>query len=122
MSPVDDYTSFDCIIVGAGFSPISLLTYISERLTALSLSPGLTGIIAAQHLLQAHPETRLAILERYYCVGGVWSERAPYLINALFPFISFPPFFHADVRPPFQVGFTPAFGRNGHTALPSSPI
>ncbi len=35
---------------------------------------GLTGIIAAQ-LLQAHPETGLAILERDYCVGGVWSER-----------------------------------------------
>ncbi|KAH9904694.1 putative dimethylaniline monooxygenase [Xylariomycetidae sp. FL2044] len=39
---------------------------------------GLTGIIAAQRLLQAHPETRLAILERDSCLGGVWSERRNY--------------------------------------------
>lgn len=35
---------------------------------------GLTGIVAAQRLLQAHPETDLLILERDYCLGGVWSE------------------------------------------------
>ncbi|KAK8037662.1 dimethylaniline monooxygenase [Apiospora marii] len=56
MSSTDHTTSFDCIVVGAG----------------------LTGIIAAQRLLQVHPETRLAILERDYCVGGVWSERRIY--------------------------------------------
>ncbi|KAK8091771.1 hypothetical protein PG997_002132 [Apiospora hydei] len=56
ISLADDSAIFDCIIVGAG----------------------LTGIIAAQRLLQAHPDTRLAILERDYCVGGVWSERRIY--------------------------------------------
>ncbi|KAK8022517.1 hypothetical protein PG993_013284 [Apiospora rasikravindrae] len=56
MSPAEDSVSYDCIVVGAG----------------------LTGIIAAQRLLQAHPETQLIILERDYCVGGVWSERRIY--------------------------------------------
>ncbi|KAK8102081.1 flavin-binding monooxygenase-like protein-like protein, partial [Apiospora sp. TS-2023a] len=56
MSPMNDSTSFDCVVVGAGLS----------------------GIIAAQRLLQAHPETRLAILERDDCVGGVWSQRRIY--------------------------------------------
>jgi hypothetical protein len=36
--------------------------------------PGLTGIVAAQRLLQAHPDTHITILERDYCVGGVWSQ------------------------------------------------
>ncbi|KAI1399400.1 putative dimethylaniline monooxygenase [Hypoxylon fuscum] len=49
MPLAEDATSFDVIVVGA-----------------------------AQRLLQAHPETRLAILERDYCVGGVWSERRIY--------------------------------------------
>ncbi|KAI1416787.1 putative dimethylaniline monooxygenase [Hypoxylon sp. FL1857] len=56
MPPAESADSFDVIVVGAG----------------------LTGIIAAQRLLQAHPETRLAILEHDYCVGGVWSERRIY--------------------------------------------
>ncbi|KAI6085551.1 flavin-binding monooxygenase-like protein-like protein [Hypoxylon rubiginosum] len=56
MSPKENAINFDVIVVGAG----------------------LTGIIAAQRLLQAHPETRLAILERDYCVGGVWSTRRIY--------------------------------------------
>ncbi|KAK7976304.1 aminoadipate-semialdehyde dehydrogenase [Apiospora arundinis] len=56
MSLVDTASSFDVIVIGAG----------------------LTGIISAQRLLQAHPETRLAILEHDYCVGGVWSERRIY--------------------------------------------
>ncbi|KAK7972510.1 hypothetical protein PG988_006644 [Apiospora saccharicola] len=56
MSPVDGSSSYDCIVVGAG----------------------LTGIIAAQRLLQAHPETQLVLLERDYCVGGVWGERRIY--------------------------------------------
>ncbi|KAI0144368.1 flavin-binding monooxygenase-like protein-like protein [Xylariaceae sp. FL1272] len=57
MSVSDDYTSnFDVIVVGAG----------------------LTGIIAAQRLLVAHPNTRLAIVERDGCVGGVWSQRRNY--------------------------------------------
>ncbi|KAF7535306.1 hypothetical protein G7054_g5505 [Neopestalotiopsis clavispora] len=42
------------------------------------LGAGLTGIIAAQRLLQAHPETKLAVLEHDYCVGGVWSNRRIY--------------------------------------------
>ncbi|KAI1322323.1 putative dimethylaniline monooxygenase [Xylariaceae sp. FL0255] len=49
MSPAESATSFDVIVVGA-----------------------------AQRLLQAHPETQLAILERDYCVGGVWSKRRNY--------------------------------------------
>lgn len=53
---MEDVASFDVIVVGAG----------------------LTGIVAAQRLLQAHPETQLLILERDYCVGGVWSERRIY--------------------------------------------
>ncbi|KAI1758728.1 flavin-binding monooxygenase-like protein-like protein [Hypoxylon sp. FL1150] len=56
MSLVESATNFAIIVVGAG----------------------LTGIIGARRLLQAHPETRLAILERDYCVGGVWSERRTY--------------------------------------------
>ncbi|KAI1079626.1 putative dimethylaniline monooxygenase [Whalleya microplaca] len=49
-----------------------------DTYTTTNDSLGLTGIIAAQRLLQAHPETRLAILERDYCVGGVWSKRRIY--------------------------------------------
>ncbi|KAK7937726.1 dimethylaniline monooxygenase [Apiospora aurea] len=56
MSQAEDSASYDCIIVGAG----------------------LTGIVAAQRLLQAHPETQLVILERDYCLGGVWGERRNY--------------------------------------------
>ncbi|KAI1347163.1 flavin-binding monooxygenase-like protein-like protein [Xylaria sp. FL0043] len=56
MLPEESVDSFDIAIVGAG----------------------LTGIVAAQRLLQAHPELRLVILERDYCVGGVWSERRIY--------------------------------------------
>ncbi|KAI1113528.1 hypothetical protein F5Y14DRAFT_417518 [Nemania sp. NC0429] len=56
MAPAGDAANFDVIVVGAS----------------------LTGIIAAQRLLQAHPETRLGILERDYCVGGVWSKRRIY--------------------------------------------
>ncbi|KAF2833913.1 putative dimethylaniline monooxygenase [Ophiobolus disseminans] len=56
MSLKESASSFDVIVVGAG----------------------LTGIIAAQCLLQAHPETRLTIIERDYCVGGVWSQRRIY--------------------------------------------
>ncbi|KAG6358430.1 hypothetical protein INS49_014314 [Diaporthe citri] len=52
MPPAEDAASFDVIVVGAG----------------------LTGIIAAQRLLEAHPQTRLAILEGDYCVGGVWNK------------------------------------------------
>ena len=81
------------------------------QLTTL-LSLGLTGIVAAQRLLQAHPETRLAILERDYCVGGVWSERTCFATSR-FPLLS------SDF---VQDGFIPAFGRNGRMALQSSPI
>ncbi|KAI1148132.1 flavin-binding monooxygenase-like protein-like protein [Nemania diffusa] len=56
MSSAKGPTSFDVIVLGAG----------------------LTGIISAQRLLQAHPETQLTILERDYCVGGVWSDRRNY--------------------------------------------
>ncbi|KAI4865124.1 hypothetical protein F4820DRAFT_448337 [Hypoxylon rubiginosum] len=45
-------------------------------------SVGFGGIIAVQRLLQAHPETRLAILERDYCVGGMWNERTRYEASA----------------------------------------
>ncbi|KAI0165094.1 flavin-binding monooxygenase-like protein-like protein [Hypoxylon sp. FL1284] len=56
MPPTEGAVSFDVIVLGAGIS----------------------GIIAAQCLLQAHPETHLAILERDYCVGVVWGERKNY--------------------------------------------
>ena len=36
---------------------------------------GLTGIIAAQRYLEAHPNSLLTILEKDNCVGGVFSKR-----------------------------------------------
>lgn len=36
---------------------------------------GLSGIIAAQRYLQAHPKCRLAIIEKDNCVSGVFSKR-----------------------------------------------
>ncbi|KAF2117286.1 putative dimethylaniline monooxygenase [Lophiotrema nucula] len=56
MQQSDEGASFDIVIIGAGLS----------------------GIVAAQRLLQVHPETRLTILERDYCLGGVWSSRRIY--------------------------------------------
>ncbi|KAK7917792.1 flavin-binding monooxygenase-like protein-like protein [Apiospora marii] len=78
MSSTDHPSSFDCIVVGAGSSPVPILSQRTKSADSCLASQGLTGIIAAQRLLQAHPETRLAILERDYCVGGVWSERRIY--------------------------------------------
>ncbi|KUJ10852.1 flavin-binding monooxygenase-like protein-like protein [Mollisia scopiformis] len=49
-------TSFDVLIVGAGLS----------------------GIIAAQRYLEAHPNCRLTILEKDDCVDGVFSKRRLY--------------------------------------------
>ncbi|KAH7406342.1 flavin-binding monooxygenase-like protein-like protein [Phaeosphaeria sp. MPI-PUGE-AT-0046c] len=48
------------------------------RFDVIIVGAGLTGIVAAQRLLQAHPNTELAILERDYCLGGVWSKRRVY--------------------------------------------
>ncbi|KUJ08232.1 flavin-binding monooxygenase-like protein-like protein [Mollisia scopiformis] len=49
-------TDFEIIIIGAGIS----------------------GIIAAQRYLEAHPTTKLTILERDSCIGGVFSKRRLY--------------------------------------------
>jgi protoporphyrinogen oxidase len=35
---------------------------------------GISGIIAAQRYLQAHPECNLTILEKDNCVGGVFGK------------------------------------------------
>ncbi|KAF2866565.1 flavin-binding monooxygenase-like protein-like protein [Massariosphaeria phaeospora] len=72
MAFAESVASFDVIVVGAGLFQL----WIASETTNDSL--GLTGIVAAQRLLQAHPETQLTILERDYCVGGVWSERRIY--------------------------------------------
>ncbi|KAJ8121495.1 hypothetical protein ONZ43_g2064 [Nemania bipapillata] len=76
MSPIQA-TSFDVIVVGAGVC-LQLEMCEGKGDQVNDNYTGLTGIIAAQRLLQAHPETQLAILERDYCVGGVWSERRNY--------------------------------------------
>ncbi|KAH6716659.1 flavin-binding monooxygenase-like protein-like protein [Leptodontidium sp. MPI-SDFR-AT-0119] len=53
---MSEATSFEVVIIGAGIS----------------------GIIAAQRYLQAHPRCKLTVLEKDYCVGGVFSKRRSY--------------------------------------------
>jgi dimethylaniline monooxygenase (N-oxide forming) len=42
---------------------------------------GISGIIAAQRYLDAHPDCQLALLEKDYCVGGVFGQRKCILTN-----------------------------------------
>ncbi|KAF4631973.1 hypothetical protein G7Y89_g6153 [Cudoniella acicularis] len=44
----------------------------------LIVGAGISGIIAAQRYLEAHPNCNLAILEKDSCVGGVFSKRRLY--------------------------------------------
>src|SRR4051794_3071747 len=74
MQNSDHEKAFDVVVVGAGM----LATTQAEQAPPCNYSPaipGVSGIIAAQRYLQAHPNCRLTILEQDYCIGGVWSER-----------------------------------------------
>ncbi|KAJ8064948.1 hypothetical protein OCU04_007252 [Sclerotinia nivalis] len=42
------------------------------------IGAGVSGIIAAQRYLEAHPNCQLALLEKDYCIGGVFSQRRLY--------------------------------------------
>jgi dimethylaniline monooxygenase (N-oxide forming) len=42
--------------------------------TKSNIPTGISGIIAAQRYLQAHPESKITILEKYNCVGGVFGK------------------------------------------------
>ncbi|PVH73241.1 flavin-binding monooxygenase-like protein-like protein, partial [Cadophora sp. DSE1049] len=49
-----------------------------DRFEVIIIGAGISGIIAAQRYLQAHPKCKLTILEKDYCVGGVFSKRRSY--------------------------------------------
>jgi hypothetical protein len=73
MASVENSNS-DVVVVGAGKSRSGL--FISKSGMCVDhLLPGVTGIIAAQRYLDAHPEARLVILEKDSCIGGVFSKR-----------------------------------------------
>lgn len=109
MPPAENIATFDVIVLGAGLS-LNVIWEVSCAYCLLTNPPGLSSIIAAQRMLQAHPETRLAILEGDDSVGGVWSKRTRFAP----PFVLF-----ANI---FQDEFTLAFSRNRLIALPSSLI
>ncbi|PQE29814.1 flavin-binding monooxygenase-like family protein [Rutstroemia sp. NJR-2017a WRK4] len=56
MTDSETKTDFEVIVIGAGIS----------------------GIIAAQRYLDAHPDCQLALLEKDHCVGGVFGQRRLY--------------------------------------------
>jgi cation diffusion facilitator CzcD-associated flavoprotein CzcO len=47
----------------------------STTIDVLLIGAGLSGIISAQRYLDVHPQTRLVILEKDDCIGGVFSKR-----------------------------------------------
>lgn len=67
---------FDVIVIGAGMPLFIDSCLIVNMINTINTpNPGISGIIAAQRYLEAHPSCHLAILEKDNCVGGVFSQR-----------------------------------------------
>ncbi|KAF1963162.1 FAD/NAD(P)-binding domain-containing protein [Byssothecium circinans] len=65
---------YDVIVIGAG--AVSRRCVIPA--TNKCKTPGLAGMVAAQRYLDAHPTSRVAILEKGHCVGGVFGGERLY--------------------------------------------
>lgn len=72
MDDSNNKRSFEVIIVGAGTLGFPDQGHRDSE-TLMRLHVGISGIIAAQRYLEAHPKCRLTLLEKDYCIGGVFS-------------------------------------------------